>query len=245
MSFSESTARWAVSLKGENIDVADARALFGQHGNVRVRTIQTFSGQEKTALISDDFENMSDEFQVHQAAERILALVNGILFVGDASRAPIQIDGVHRRAENGHWLGAAQFAAATFKGRSHVRAEASLSGDSPPPSAPRETIWLREATQNDIVADVLTFLRGEPDWFDLAKAFERMRSDINAQVGQHNESTVGWPDTNHFRQSAQVYRHSKAKWPPGYSLANAMKVSEARDFVRTLTRAWLDWRYPT
>ena len=43
---------------------------------------------------------------------------------------------------------------------------------------------------------------------------------------------LGVADTNHFRQSAQVYRHSKAKWPPGYSMANAMKVSEAREFVR-------------
>jgi hypothetical protein len=69
MSFSESKARRAVSMKGG--EYWDAHALFGQHGNVRVRTIHTFSGrQEKTALISHEFENTSDEFQVNEAAER-------------------------------------------------------------------------------------------------------------------------------------------------------------------------------
>jgi len=244
MSFSESTARWAVSLTGEKIDLSDALSLFGERGDVQVCRIMTRFGHEKIVLISNEFEGMSDHSRVQDAAERIVTLINGILFVDDAKRAPLQINGVHKRADDGQWLGAIQSAASIASGRSRVRAMASPPEGSPPPRAPRETIWLREAAQDDIVADVLSFLRGEPGWFDLHNAFERMRSDINSQLGQNKEGAIGWPDTNHFRQSAQVYRHSKAKWPQGYSMANAMKISDAREFVQLLTRAWLGWRYP-
>src|SRR6266702_4015193 len=49
------------------------------------------------------------------------------------------------------------------------------------------------------------------NWFDLYKAFERMRDDINRALGQHNEATIGWPDTDFFTESSQVHRHSRAK----------------------------------
>ena len=97
---------------------------------------------------------------------------------------------------------------------------------------------------DDVVADVLTFLRGEPDWFDLYKAFERMRDDSNRQIGQRKTSTLGGPALDHFTQSAQVYRHSRSKWPQGYTMANAMQTSDARKFVQELVRNWLDRRYP-
>jgi hypothetical protein len=94
---------------------------------------------------------------------------------------------------------------------------------------------------------VLTFLRGEPDWFDLYKAFELMRDDINNRIGQHNQTQIGWPEKremNSFSESAQVHRHSPAKWGR-YDLGTAMPLNDARKFVRSLTKTWLDWRCGT
>ena len=92
----------------------------------------------------------------------------------------------------------------------------------------------------------MTFLRGEPDWFDLYKAFELMRDDINSKLGQNKYGQMGWPDkktADEFSESAQVYRHSRAKWPEGYDLSTAMKSDEAREFIQSLARTWLGWRY--
>ena len=55
-------------------------------------------------------------------------------------------------------------------------------------------VWMTEATRDDTLADVLTFLRGEPDWFDLYKAFELMRDDVNSKLGQNKYEQMGWPD---------------------------------------------------
>ena len=101
--------------------------------------------------------------------------------------------------------------------------------------------------RDDTLADVLTFLRGEPDWFDLYKAFELMRDDINRRLGRHRYEQMGWPDkkiVDEFSESAQVYRHSRVKWGR-FDLSTAMKFDNARAFVQSLARKWLDWRYPS
>jgi hypothetical protein len=108
-------------------------------------------------------------------------------------------------------------------------------------------VWMTEATRDDTLADVLTFLRGEPDWFDLYKAFELMRDDINRRLGQHRYAQMGWPDKpkiDEFSESAQVHRHSRVKWGR-FDLSTAMEFDQARAFVQSLARTWLDWRYPS
>ena len=55
--------------------------------------------------------------------------------------------------------------------------------------------WVAAAQSDDVVADVLTYLRGEPDWFDLWKVFETMRDDINRRLGGQKrmvENEKGW-----------------------------------------------------
>ena len=102
------------------------------------------------------------------------------------------------------------------------------------------------ATRDDTVADVLTFLRGEPDWFDLYKAFELMRDDVNHRIGQHKYEQMGWPpkkDVNGFAESAQVHRHSRVKWGR-YDLSTAMTFADAKRFLQRLAKIWLDFRYP-
>ena len=87
-----------------------------------------------------------------------------------------------------------------------------------------------------------------PEWFNFYKAFELMREDINQRLGgQHRQEQIGWPAKDildHFTCSAQVYRHSPAKWPQGYSPANAMHLREATQFIQSCAATWLAWRFP-
>jgi hypothetical protein len=110
---------------------------------------------------------------------------------------------------------------------------------------PAEAKWLAKASSDDVVADVLSYLRGRPDWFDLYKAFERMRDDINRALGrQHRQTQMGWPaktQLDTFQLSANVYRHSPVKWDL-FNPSTAMPLEDAAAFIRRLARIWLDWR---
>jgi len=135
-----------------------------------------------------------------------------------------------------------------FEGRARMRASATIlrapgAPPLPPPPAPPHVRWMKEASNSDIVLDVFTYLRDEPDWFDLYKAFELMRHDVNKTLGQGKTSEIGWPNTDFFRESAQVHRHSRAK-TLRYDLTTAMPLLEARQFLGRITRIWLDWRFP-
>jgi hypothetical protein len=109
----------------------------------------------------------------------------------------VQPGAVYERREDGRWSAGTIFAKmAAFEARDRFYAAAVIlqAPGSPPPSPappPPHMVWMTEATRDDTLADVLTFLRGEPDWFDLYKAFELMRDDINSKLGQNKyEHTI-------------------------------------------------------
>jgi len=53
----------------------------------------------------------------------------------------------------------------------------------PPPPTPSDAQrWALAAAADDAVANVLSYLRGDPDWFNLYKAFEAVRSDVTAHL---------------------------------------------------------------
>lgn len=240
MSLEPSIAKWAVVLDGDELDLNVARYLFDWPSNTRICEIELRPVKPQTVLISTDFETVSDGWDVHIAAQRVVDFVNGLLFVADLSRSPLRVGSIYERKADGQWSGTS-YAAATFTGTARLQALPQLSGAPPHPT------WLAGAMRDNVVSDVLAFLRGTPDWFDLYNAFERMRGDINpSQIGKTKKKRpkvkIGWPDTRHFQRSAQVYRHSRTRWH-GYDKANAMQISEARAFVQCLAKTWLNWRY--
>jgi hypothetical protein len=116
-----------------------------------------------------------------------------------------------------------------------------------PPKPPPERKWFQDAISDDVAADVVTYLRAKPDWFELYKAFERMRDDINRKLGgQQLEQMMGWPnkdDLSFFSRSANVHRHSPTKWEElQLNPTTAMKIDDARSFIRRLAQIWLSWR---
>jgi hypothetical protein len=92
-------------------------------------------------------------------------------------------------------------------------------------------------------ADVLIALRGEPDWFDLWKAFEIIVMD--------ERKLPNWPtdDVEWFRKTASQYRHSPSnrhavegsKWLRDNEKPE-MKLGDARRLIARLATVWLDWK---
>ena len=231
------------------IDLEDLTRQYPPPNEIRVMKVSVSSDLIVTALLADDFHQLTNATEVHGIAQLIVTRMSGILFARDAERSITRLGSVYRRTEDEQW----ELAPVVHEGRgiaagtARVRAYAEvLSPDgslqaAPPPEEPK---WLRDAEDEDAVADVLQLLSGESDWFIIYMAFERMRDNINRIHGSQPKdyAFVGWPDTSHFRQSAMVYRHSRAKWPPGYDLQNAMSLSDAHMLVSHLLKSWLEWR---
>jgi hypothetical protein len=205
--------KWAVRLDGEAFDLEDARELFGGGTEFHVCEIEVPGDLSPTVLMANEFDGLQNSTEVLDAAQRIVSLLNGILFVLDTGRKPLRVGAVRKRNDDGSW--GSEMLHATMHamgGRSRLKAHGAVlstpghppSPPPPPPPPPPHEQWLREANTNDTLMDVLTYLRGEPDWFDLYKAFERMRDEINRKLGQHQEHKIGWPDTAEVRRSIDI-----------------------------------------
>jgi hypothetical protein len=243
--------RWAVSLRGKPLDLEDAAELLAGEGPLRVNTVVDVAGHTWTALFADAFSNATSASEVNDAAPSIVDRLNGVLFVRHPNREPLSVDAVleWREAAAGSSVG---FTRSVFISaqdeltvRSRLKAGLTVTSNegqsiyTPPP----ERAWLITALSDDVLADVLMFLRGSPDWFDLWKAFEMMTKDISDRSGgKWKSSGVPWPDVVWFSKCANFHRHSRAKSFEGVNAQNAMKIGVARRFVAGLVKPWCEWR---
>ncbi len=173
-------------------------------------------------------------------AGKIVTTVAGILFSMDCDTQPLEIKHIRERNAAGDW-GGVHFNAGA--GEIYVRGRTNFWGAEKQQSLSPSFALM--ADTDDVVMEVLHFLRRSPDWFDLYAAFERMRHDINTGLNKQKATAeIGWPsdrEQDYFTESSNVYRHSKAKWGR-YSPANAMPLREARQFVSDCLSKWLSWR---
>jgi hypothetical protein len=241
---------WALVIRGSSVDLEDAVRLFGEEQtDPSIHMITPRDGESPiTVLTSSQMDDLARHDQVHEVANRLLGLVNGALFVLDAVREPLTGYQLRKREADGKW-GHYLFAeAATFHVRDRDRIPSAQVNAGGGPTRPAPALrWVAAAQSDQIIADVLTYLRDEPDWFALYKAFEVMRKDISRRMeGQHRQDRIKWPKKrglDHFTLSAQVYRHAPP-WKGGYTPEKAMSLVEAREFLQSLASIWLAWRLP-
>ena len=234
--------RWAVALESDDkVDLEKARVLF-KIGNPQVGEIKVVTGRLETALFSDQFEDMSEAWDVAQAFTPIIDAINGICFIHDFDRSPLRRSGVHGRLQTGEWDAGTIFGSATFSlGITRAMAFASAidkDGNVIEPPQSQQSVWLQSALKDESALDILTYLRGTPDWFLLYRAYEAMRED--------GGTAAGWPDTGRFSRSANIRRHfsghSSAKQTPDKPFV-PMELGEATDFIRSLATLWLNSKF--
>ena len=97
-----SKSRWSVRLEGDAFDLEDAREAFGKNTSIQVAEINV-RDVTITALIADEFNGYDDAAAVNEAAERLLALINGYLFARDATRKPVRAGAIYRRDADDQW----------------------------------------------------------------------------------------------------------------------------------------------
>jgi len=235
--------RWAIALGGDELDLEDARKLFGgPAGPIRVGVIETVNQRRVDALFARALDELPDASAVREPADRLVSILNGALFVFDPGRVPVQVRGVHEWQVDG-WNAGTIFARMKGSlGRVRVTSAGVVTGGAPrPPPAPvvpKQVRWLELAETDTPVHDVLMFLRdAEPDWFNLYKAWEYLRSGDNQPWWNKAANSA-------FSCSAQFDRHA---FGPHENMApeRRLSVEDARVFIRWLAEQWLDWRVAT
>jgi hypothetical protein len=226
--------RWVVELAGDLIDLHDAVDLF-RDGPATVESV-VLPHREAVVLMADEFELLQTTADVQIAAERMLVVLNAVLYLEDRDRKPLNIFGVHKRRANGTWDIGMIASSASFRLRG-----GRLRGQHGGPT--RQSNWLQAGLRDEAVADVLSYLRGEPDWIALYKAYETMRLDIDT-MNPIQGAIVGWPSKtqiNAFTRDAQSHRHSAAYSKARKSL-NPMSFDEASNLIRSMVKIWIEWR---
>ncbi|WP_439580140.1 hypothetical protein [Elioraea sp.] len=243
---SSTEGHWGLALNGRRYELALLRGITAGHADLFLRTVPTAAGTNETALFSSIFADIRDASTVHAVGVSLVDRLNGVLLLRDPTREPISVLYVLQRTQTAQGAVAIYKTYAFSTGNARGRARALAVADTTAPIPPPEPQWVIDSFGDDAVAGVLTYLRGEPDWFDLWKAFERMRADIKHRVGGNwKPSDVGWPSKStmdHFTKSVNFVRHSGAATPQGVTAENAMTLAEARAFLACRVRQWLEWR---
>lgn len=181
---------------------------------------------------------------MYDAAERILVSLYAVLYLEDPARTPLAISSIHRRGDDGNWSISffAQSASVRLRG-AKARGQAGSLGA--PPSPTPQSMWVQVGMNEEVVADVLSYLRGTPDWIALYKAYEAMNRDVS-QLRSKRGPIPGWPSQgqiNAFTRDAQLHRHSKA-WcdKKGITSVGAIGFNDASALVRSMIKAWIESR---
>ncbi|MCC7425438.1 MAG: hypothetical protein IT557_00900 [Alphaproteobacteria bacterium] len=253
--------RWAVKLEGHEFDLADARDLFAVDPRFRVTEITGPDGNPATVLMAEELERETSSGAVFTRAARLIDFLNGTMLVEKPDREPLVAEcGVYEVDTDGRWT----------KRHRVLRAEAGLfrirgspakirfGGIAQPVPAPSPAQrWAIAATNDDAVADLLSYLRGQPDWFNLYKAFEAIRADVTKLVARAQQLTFDqvkgrywgksvWVETilswdkdvaQNLYQTCNWHRHHNPTPPP-----RTLTIEEARQQLAVLVKRWLDWR---
>lgn len=252
--------RWAVPLEGDVLDVEDAKRFFAR-GSIRIKEVEVERQQFALAMQADEFECKDDYIEVLAIAERFLDYLNGALFLTDTTRRPLRIVSggtVRERSDTG--LYDRRNALGRLSGTTRVRFSASGTltavGGQPStmeqePQPPIEAEALALSARDKAVAEVLSYLRTNPDHQTLYNVYECIERDIIESRTRWNTSgrtgaPPEFPWTSNakrkLKQNSQPFRHGDPELWRGLTRETAMPLSQAQGLVQGWVRQWLEWK---
>jgi hypothetical protein len=219
---------WGALLSGHVLDLQDWReTLLPPHAPWAEQWI--INNTPRLVLRSSDFDQFEDSLAVWNAAKLLTTRLNGA-FAAHSNAEPLSVEGIAERRSDGTIGQHAIFAV----GAAHARARAgslSASAQIGPTAVQR---WIELADQSDLVDDLLIHQSGEPNWYNLYKAFEVIRQLCG---GQRALEQRPWcpPELSRFTHTANIYRHSSAHPSHNNPPATPMSLSEAMNIIRAMT----------
>jgi hypothetical protein len=196
-------------------------------------------------LLADEIDNRPQGVQYYEVAPEILKTVNGLARVADPAYQPVELSGYYLDGEQRHVVVSAE----TVVVRSRVGTPSVTVTNSggvvqvprPPPGPQRAAL---AATHPDVTEALI--IMSQPvalGWGELYKVFEIVRDsvrpnkldksglasarDLKAFSASANRPDVSGADARHARMS-------------GDALNYHMSLSDGRQFISDLVRAWID-----
>jgi hypothetical protein len=207
---------------GDAFDLSVARQTFQYGDNIRIKMVDLPNDRTSTMLMAKEFEELARAFEVDEASKPIVDFLNGILFLTYSDRKPLRSNGIHEREHDGKWGSGIVFGSVDFQMKALMSVIVSTESE----VVPSQMRWMMGAIRDPVANEVLTYLRGEPDWFELYKVHETIKAQ-----------------NDKFTETAQAARHSE-QWCRQKGIRKHMSLEEARTHVRGLVRSWLDSRFP-
>jgi hypothetical protein len=198
---------WAVELKGEQIDIDDAREVLQPPFDPWIEDHLTTDETVIALLRTRAWASLARPADVTRDARRILERLYGaaILMLSAAS-ARLNLN-----------LGRA-------RGRDRSAAVTSTPSETPVQR------WLREADADDKRADLLLHLTRADNWHDLFKSAELIRKLAGGESALKSALGPDWPYWRLMFRTANCYRHApdSEKYPLPVPPA---ELEEAREFL--------------
>ncbi|GLW90155.1 hypothetical protein [Actinokineospora globicatena] len=243
-------------LDGHELDLA-ALAHHFSTGDPRVVSDDEGTFIEASALETIGFDNSAG---LVDTASHILAELNGAARLEDPGYRPVKLrNRFHRAPSDTHTLTSDEARLqehATVLVVGAVEARIGLSttvtgksiGSIPGPAPePKQRKHLTRAAAHPNVADLLTLIGRTEDlsWDVLWKAMEIVRADLGGTAALLATNWITADDfdvfgysANHPDASGPAARH--ARRPPGTPPPWTMSIEQGQQFIRNLTREWLD-----
>jgi hypothetical protein len=241
-------------LKGHEFDL---KALVHLFANGDPRVVQTDEGTFVEATVLDEPFTAKDGGRLVGLAEGILVRMNGIAKLRDAGYQAVSLADRFHRENHQHVMisdevhtrdnisvARADVAQGQVRMSAMVTAHTNLPLTTPVPEGTRQ---LAGAAAHSDVDDLLVLI-GSADtlgWDTLWKAMEIVRTALGGKAAL---IAMGWVTTteldefgyaaNEPQASGDDARH--ARRPPTTPPAHIMTIEEGRQFIRDLSRRWLD-----
>ena len=233
---------WAVELKGEQIDVDDAREVLQPPFDPWIEDHLTADEAIIPLLRTKAWMSLARPADVARDARRIVERLNGAAVLVHSDAKPLGMGQVLKFDAAGKripMLSAASSRLNLNLGRTRSR-DRSVAATSAAPMSTESSVqrWLREADADDKRADLLLHLTRADNWHDLFKSAELIRKLAGGESALKSALGPDWPYWRLMFRTANCYRHApdSEKYPLPVPPA---ELEEAREFLFKLAPRFL------
>jgi hypothetical protein len=229
---------WAVELKGEKIDIDDAREVLQAPFDPWIEDHLTGDKTVIPLLRTNAWVPLTRPADVARDAQRIVERLNGAAILVHSDARPLGIGQVLKFDAAGKripMLSAAPVRLNLNLGRTRGRDRIDAA---PTKSESPVQRWLREADTDDKRAELLLHLARADNWHDLFKSAELIRKLAGGESALKSALGSDWPYWRTMVRTANCYRHApdSEKYPLPTPPA---ELEEAREFLFKLAPRFL------
>jgi hypothetical protein len=244
--------KWGIELSGPNSELQSSRDSFGGVAySTHIRSVTIDDGTSETALIFVPGEGHETVNEIASFGSHLCDVLNGIRFIQNPKRTPFSGRALLRSATFRPTNAQVFSREVSFTSKAKIgllfpQGAAQFNVDKPAAiTLSTEQKWLLASIDGEPLAEALSYLAKEPNWFDIWKVYEIMRRDIKTRTEHDSkESTNPWPSKPHmtrFEQSVNKNRHSSAKVIP-QPREGWMDLTSCQILLVDLFRGWMEWR---